>query len=157
MREAPGEQLGNSLDAHPLKTLLGSTLVKFARQTQESELTLVKERTRGLQGSNLAKFPRHTLFEAVGKDWRALEFAAKELRGDREFAFAAVAKGWRALELAAKELRVDREVVLAMCPCGLALTDFSARSVNFTTAPRSSCMESSLLTMRLDIHSSLAT
>ncbi len=44
------------------------------------------------------------MLEAVRQDRRALQFAANELRGDRELVLEAVRQDWMALELAANAL-----------------------------------------------------
>ena len=60
--------------------------------------------------------------EAVRQDGAALQFASRELRGDREVALEAVKQNGLALESASEELRSDRAVVLeAVGQNGLAL------------------------------------
>ena len=50
---------------------------------------------------------------AVERDWRALQYASEELKGDREVVMAAIKHTSWALEYASEELKGDREVVMA--------------------------------------------
>ncbi len=50
---------------------------------------------------------------AVCRDGSALQFAAEELRADKEVVLAAVAMDGWALKYAAKNLQADKDVVLA--------------------------------------------
>ena len=57
---------------------------------------------------------REVVLAAVQQDSKALQYAAEELKKDREFVLAAVQQnGYWALQYAAEELKKDREVVLA--------------------------------------------
>ena len=47
------------------------------------------------------------MLAAVAQDGHALQFAAAELKGDREIVLAAVAQSGRALQYAAAELKAD--------------------------------------------------
>ena len=76
----------------------------------EAEIERVKQRAvaRELKESQAVK---KTISVVRGID-KALEFAAEELKQDRDVVLAAVQNSWRALEFAVKELQQDREVVM---------------------------------------------
>eukprot|EP00439_Symbiodinium_sp_Y106_P067186 s1497_g11.t1 len=58
----------------------------------------------------------------VAKDWRRLQFAPKEARGDRKTVALAVKQDGEALEFASEKLKADRSPVLsAVATHGLAL------------------------------------
>jgi hypothetical protein len=56
---------------------------------------------------------REIVMAAVKKNGSALEYASKELRGNKEVVLAAVQQDWRALQNASDELKRDHEVVMA--------------------------------------------
>ena len=56
---------------------------------------------------------KEEVLEAVEEDGRNLEYASKELKGDKEVVLAAVDTSGSSLEYASKELKGDKEVVLA--------------------------------------------
>eukprot|EP00971_Amphidinium_carterae_P129403 2563086-Amphidinium_carterae.1 len=51
-----------------------------------------------------------TVMTALRRDWRALEFASEDCRGDRDIVLAAVKQSGFALQFAAESCRGDREV-----------------------------------------------
>ena len=53
------------------------------------------------------------LLAAVRKDWRALESASEQWKGDKDILLAAVRQDWYALEYASEGLKGDKDVVLA--------------------------------------------
>ena len=68
--------------------------------------------TMSSTGEDMPELERLQWLDRVAQDGRALEYAAAELKGDREIVLAAVAQQSHALEYAAAELKRDREIVL---------------------------------------------
>ena len=64
-------------------------------------------------GEPMPELEKQRWLETVAQHGRALQYAAAELKADREVVLAAVAQDGRALPDAAAELKADREVVLA--------------------------------------------
>ena len=81
-------------------------------------------------GERMLGLEKQRMLDHVAQNGDALEYAADELKGDREIVLAAVAQYGPALQHAAAELKGDREIVLeAVAQNGRAL-EYAAAPLN---------------------------
>ena len=100
--------------AFALQGLAHFLLVSRDRPRASALLAPTNQDWRALQyASEEMKGDRELCMAAVAQDWRALQWARDEVKGDRELCTAAVAQDGRALEHVSEEIKCDRELCMA--------------------------------------------
>lgn len=65
------------------------------------------------------------VLEAVKANWKTLQYASDELRGNRTIVLEAIKQNWRALEFASKACQADADIILEAVKHGAGALQFS--------------------------------